>query len=51
MPDRFVLVVYSLSYVRVFLTPWTVAQQAPLSIDFPGKNTGVVAISFSMESY
>ena len=22
-------------------TPWTVACQAPLSIDFPGKNTGV----------
>ena len=22
-------------------TPWTVAHQAPLSMDFPGKNTGV----------
>ena len=22
-------------------TPWTVARQAPLSWDFPGKNTGV----------
>ena len=22
-------------------TPWTVAHQAPLSVDFPGKNTGV----------
>ena len=24
-----------------FATPWTVACQAPLSMDFPGKNTGV----------
>ena len=24
-----------------FATPWTVAHQAPLSMDFPGKNTGV----------
>ena len=24
-----------------FVTPWTVAHQAPLSMDFPGKNTGV----------
>ena len=23
------------------MTPWTVARQAPLSMDFPGKNTGV----------
>ena len=23
-----------------FLTPWTVAGQAPLSLDFPGKSTG-----------
>ena len=22
-------------------TPWTVAHQAPLSMDFPGKNTGM----------
>ena len=22
-------------------TPWTVAHQAPLSMEFPGKNTGV----------
>ena len=23
-----------------FVTPWTVARQAPLSMDFPGKDTG-----------
>ena len=27
--------------VRLFVNPWTVACQAPLSRDFPGKNTGV----------
>ena len=30
-----------LSRVRLFVTPWTVACQAPLSKDSPGKNTGV----------
>ena len=30
-----------LSRVRLFATPWTVAYQAPLSMDFPGKSTGV----------
>ena len=30
----------SLSRVRLFVTPWTVAYQAPRSRDFPGKNTG-----------
>ena len=30
-----------LSYVRLFETLWTVAQQTPLSMDFSGKNTGV----------
>ena len=28
-----------LSCVRLFATPWTVAQQAPLSVGFPGMNT------------
>ena len=28
-------------YVRVFVTLWTVVREAPLSMDFPGKNTGV----------
>ena len=30
-----------LSRVQLFVTPWTVAYQVPLSRDFPGKNTGV----------
>ena len=29
------------SHVRLFATPWTVAHQAPPSMDSPGKNTGV----------
>ena len=33
--------VKSLSRGRLFGTPWTVVYQAPLSMDFPGKNTGV----------
>ena len=28
-------------HVWLFVTPWTAAHQAPLSMDFPGKNTGV----------
>ena len=30
-----------LSYVRLLATPWTAAYQAPPSMDFPGKSTGV----------
>ena len=30
-----------LSHVWLFVTPWTVAYQAPPSTDFPGKSTGV----------
>ena len=30
-----------LSLNRLFATPWTVAHQTPLSMGFPGKNTGV----------
>ena len=33
--------VKSLSRVQLFATPWTAAYQAPLSMDFPGKSTGV----------
>ena len=33
--------VKSLSHVRLFATPWTVACQAPLSMRFSSKNTGV----------
>ena len=29
------VVVYSLSHIRLFATPWTVAHQAPLSMGFP----------------
>ena len=31
----------SLSRVRLLATPWTAAYQAPLSMDFPDKSTGV----------
>ena len=34
------------SCVQLFATPWTVAPQAPLSMDFQGKNTGVGCHSF-----
>ena len=34
MPSHF-------SHVQLFVTLWTVARQAPVSIDSPGKNTGV----------
>ena len=30
-----------LSHVQLFVTPWPVAHKAPLSMEFPGKNTGV----------
>ena len=33
--------VKSLSRVRLLVTPWTIAHQAPPSMDFPGKSTGV----------
>ena len=33
--------VKSLSCSRLLETPWTAAYQAPLSVDFPGKSTGV----------
>ena len=33
--------VKSLSRVWLFVTPWTVDCQGPLSMGFPGKNTGV----------
>ena len=31
----------SFSYVWLSATPWTVSHQAPLSMEFPGKNPGV----------
>ena len=33
--------VKSLSRVQLLVTPWVAAYQAPLSMDFPGKSTGV----------
>ena len=40
-PSSLVLV-YSLSHIQLFVTPWTAARQAPLSLgNSPGKNTGV----------
>ena len=30
-----------ISHVWLFVTPWTIAHQAPLSMEFLGKNTGV----------
>ena len=33
--------VWSISHVWLFVTPWTVAHQAPLSMGFPAKNTGM----------
>ena len=35
------VVVQSLSPVRLFATPWTIAHQAPLPMDFPGKTSRV----------
>ena len=29
------------SHVQLFVSPWTAARQASLSMGFPGKNTGV----------
>ena len=36
-----VVVVQSLSCVRLFSIPWTIACQAPLSMGFPGMNTAM----------
>ena len=35
------MTVCMVSRVQLFLTPWTVACEAPLSMEFPEKNTGV----------
>ena len=43
--------VKSLSRVRLLATQWTAAHQAPLSMGFPGKSTGVGAIAFSKKTY
>ena len=46
--DRYVLIHFS--HVRLFVIPWTVAHQAPLSMDSPGRNTGVARPSSSRSS-
>ena len=38
---RWKVTVKSLSHVQLFTTPWTAAYQAPLSMGFSGKSTGV----------
>ena len=38
--------IHSLSRVQLFTTLWTAAHQTPLSLDSPGKNTGVGCHSF-----
>ena len=40
----------SLSRVGLLAAPWTTAHQALHPWDFPGKNTGVGAIAFSVNS-
>ena len=40
-----------LSCVWLLVTPWTVICQAPLSIDYSGKNTGVVSLSLLHEIF
>ena len=45
-----VAVVQSLSHVQFFSTVWSIARQAPLSMGFPRKNTGMGCISFSRGS-
>ena len=48
---NFLICAQSLSCVRPFAAPWTVACQAPLSVEiFQAQYTGVVAISCSRES-
>ena len=38
---KITLCAQSLSCVRLFVIPWTVARQASLSMNSPGRNTGV----------
>ena len=42
---RILVKVKMLSNVWLLATPWTAAHQAPPSMDFPGKSSGVVAIA------
>ena len=45
------LCAYSLSCVQLYGTSWTVAHQAPLSVAFSGKNTGVGSHSLLQAIY
>ena len=40
-----------LSHIQFFATPWAVAHQAPLSMDFLGRILQWVAIPFSRELF
>ena len=46
-------VVYSLCCVQVFVTPWTIAHQAPLSMGFPRQEywSGLFSVSSSLPLY
>ena len=41
LPSLCMICAQSLSRIQLFAALWTVACKAPLSIRFPGKNTGV----------
>ena len=38
---RITCVCFSLSHIQLFMTPWTIACQAPLSMEFSRQDTGV----------
>ena len=38
---RLLLLLSHFSHIQLFATLWMIARQAPLSMDSPGKNTGV----------
>ena len=48
---KFFALILLISRVRLFLTPWTVAHQAPLCIGFPRQEHWSVIISFSRGSF
>ena len=51
IPTDFLVIVQSLSHVRLFVTPWTVAHQTPLSMGFlQARTVEWVAISSSRGS-
>ena len=40
-----------LNHVQLFVTPWTVGCQVPLSMDSPGKNAGVGCHAFLQRTF